>query len=95
VGNLLVETSNEFWAKEPVKLSNHRSLEGSEWQPGWAKKLLRADVAGADDVEPGKIIGTMVSKGDASSIQHLQKKIPNQTVCLFDFIEEEDTLLMF
>jgi hypothetical protein len=53
-----------------------------------------ADVAGADHIEPGKIIGPVVYEGDASSVQHLQEKIPYQAVSLFDFVEKQDALLV-
>src|SRR6185295_11514240 len=85
---------DQFRAKKSVKLSNHGSLERSERQPGWSEKLLGADVAGADHIEPGKIIGPVVNEGDASSVQHLQEKIPYQTMSLFDFVKKQDALLV-
>jgi hypothetical protein len=36
----------------------------------------------------------MVCEGDASSVQHLQEKIPYQPVRLFDFVEKQDALLV-
>jgi hypothetical protein len=54
-----------------------RSLECGERQPRWSEKLLRADVAGADDIESGQIVCVMVRKRDASSVEHLEKEILN------------------
>ena len=56
------------------------------------KKLLRANVAGADDVKPGKIVGSMIGERDAGGIEHLQKEIPYQAVGLFNFIEQRERL---
>jgi hypothetical protein len=57
-----------------------------EWQSRWSEKLLQADVAGADDIEPGEIVDLMARKSDASSIQHLEKVIANQAE-LLDLVE--------
>ena len=58
--NFLIEASDQFRAKEPVKLRNHRSLERSKRQPGGTEKLVGADVAGADNIKSGKIMYAMV-----------------------------------
>ena len=56
------------------------------------KKLLRADVARAHDVETRKIISSMVGERDAGCIEHLQEEIPYQAMGLFDFVEEAERL---
>jgi hypothetical protein len=58
----LIEASDQFRAKEFVELGNHSPLERGEWEPGRTKKLLRADVAGANDVKARKIIRTMIAE---------------------------------
>jgi len=93
--NFLVKAPDEFRAEGPVKLRQDFPFERGEWQPCWSEKLLRANVAGADDVESRKVVCAMVGQGDARGVQHLQKEIPDQAVSLFDFIEEKNTLAMF
>ena len=62
-------------------------LQRGEWKPGRAQKLLRADIAGANDVKPGEIVGTVIGQRDTSGIEHLQKEIPYEPMGFFDFIE--------
>jgi hypothetical protein len=71
----LIEASDQFRAKEFVELGNHSPLERGECEPGGAKKLLRADVAGANDVKTRKIIRTMIAERDSGGIEHLQDPI--------------------
>jgi len=49
---------------------------------------VEADVACADDVEIGKIVGAMVGEHSADGIEHLQKKVPDQVMSFFDSIEK-------
>jgi hypothetical protein len=39
---------------------------------------MRADAAGENNIDPVTTVGAMVRERDASSIQHLQKEIPDQ-----------------
>jgi hypothetical protein len=37
----------------------------------------------------------MIGQRDPGGVEHLQKEIPNQAVCFFDFIEQENALPVF
>jgi hypothetical protein len=90
----LIEASDQFRAKEFVELGNHSPLERGEWEPGGTKKLLRADVAGANDVKARKIIRTMIAERDSGGIEHLQEQILYQAMGLFDFVDKQNPLLV-
>jgi hypothetical protein len=49
----------------------------------------------AHDIHVGVAVRSMIGQRDSGGIEHLQKQIPNQAVCLFDFIEQENALPVF
>ena len=57
------------------------------------KKLLRSDVAGADNVETGKVTSIVVGKCYLGRIEHLQKKVPDQAMGLFNFVKQKNAPL--
>jgi hypothetical protein len=92
--DFLVEAPDQLRSEKPMQLGNYRSLQRREGKPGRAKKLLSTDIAGADDLEAGKIIATVVSQRNAGRIEHLQEEIPNEAVGLLNFVEQQNASLM-
>jgi len=85
--DFFVKPSNQFGTKKAMEFRQNCPFERGEWQAGRAQKLLRADIAGANDVKPGEVVGSVIGQRDASCIEHLQKEIPYQPMGFFDFIE--------
>ena len=90
----LIEASDQFRAKEFVELGNHSPLERGEWEPGRTKKLLRADVAGAERRKCQKDHKNDDRRVDSGGIEPLQEQIPYQARGLFDFVEKRNPLLV-
>jgi len=43
-----------------MKFRQNRPFQRGEWKPGRAQKLLRSDIAGANDVKPGEVVSPMI-----------------------------------
>jgi hypothetical protein len=50
--DFLIEAPDQLWSEKFVEFGNDRPLECRERESGRTQKLLRANVAGADDIEP-------------------------------------------
>ena len=69
--DLFVKAPDEFRSEEFVQFGNHRAFQGREWKPGWTQKPLGANVARADEVKAGKIVGSVIVKRNPGGIEHL------------------------
>lgn len=92
--NLLVESSDQLGSEKSVEFRKDGSFQRREWESRLTEELLRADVAGAYDVESGKIVGSMIGQSDPGRIEHLQEEIPDQAVGLFNLIEKKNAMPM-
>ena len=80
--------------KNRCSSENNRPFQGPERKARWTQELLCPNVARADEVKAGKVVGAMVGERDARGIEHLQKEIPYQPVGLFDFIEQQNSAVV-
>jgi hypothetical protein len=92
--DFLVEAPDQLRSKKAMQPGDYRPLQRREGKAGRAKELLSANIAGADDIETGKIIGSVIGEGDVGGIEHLQKQIPNEAMSFLNFVEQQNASLM-
>lgn len=93
--DFLVEATDEFRAKNAMKLGEDRAFQCREGEASRTKELPGANVARANDDESGKVVGAVIGQCDAGGIRHLKEQVPDQAMGLLDFVEKENARAIF